>query len=260
MYPDFLWVAADQVFNQVGKARHMFGGRNPVPLVLRTKVAMGSGYGSQHLMDPAGIFATSPGWRIMAPSTPFDYIGMMNAALAIDDPVLVLEHVDLYGTEGAIPVADLDYQVPFGTAAVCREGREVTVLTYLSMVEQAAIAIEATGIDADSSTCGSSTGPRSTGRPSGRASARPTPSSSSSRAPWAPPTAGGSRTRYSGGSSTGSTSQSSGSPAARRARPSPRSWSGRRSPRRRKWLPGWSGSRRVRRPAGTGPAAAEGNA
>jgi 2-oxoisovalerate dehydrogenase E1 component len=40
MYPDFLWVAADQVFNQIGKARHMFGGRNPVPLVLRTKVAM----------------------------------------------------------------------------------------------------------------------------------------------------------------------------------------------------------------------------
>ena len=54
MYPDFMWVAADQVFNQIGKARHMFGGDNPVPLVLRTKVAMGSGYGSQHLMDPAG--------------------------------------------------------------------------------------------------------------------------------------------------------------------------------------------------------------
>ena len=61
MYPDFMWVAADQVFNQIGKARHMFGGDNPVPFVLRTKVAMGTGYGSQHLMDPAGIFATSPG-------------------------------------------------------------------------------------------------------------------------------------------------------------------------------------------------------
>ncbi|HEU0180877.1 MAG TPA: thiamine pyrophosphate-dependent enzyme, partial [Agromyces mariniharenae] len=53
MYADFTWVAADQVFNQIGKARHMFGGDNPIPLVLRTKVAMGSGYGSQHLMDPA---------------------------------------------------------------------------------------------------------------------------------------------------------------------------------------------------------------
>ena len=122
MYPDFLWVAADQVFNQIGKARHMFGGSNPVPLVLRTKVAMGSGYGSQHLMDPAGIFATTAGWRIMAASTPFDYVGLMNAALAVDDPVLVLEHVDLYGTEGDIPVDDLDYQIPFGTAAVRRAG------------------------------------------------------------------------------------------------------------------------------------------
>jgi 2-oxoisovalerate dehydrogenase E1 component len=149
MYPDFLWVAADQVFNQVGRARHMFGGRTPVPLVLRTKVAMGTGYGSQHSMDPAGIFATSPGWRIMAPSTPFDYIGMMNAALAIGDPVLVLEHVDLYGTDGDIPVDDLDYQVPFGTAAIRREGRDVTVLAYLSMVEQARLAIEQTGIDAE---------------------------------------------------------------------------------------------------------------
>jgi len=149
MYPDFLWVAADQVFNQIGKARHMFGGRNPVPLVLRTKVAMGTGYGSQHSMDPAGIFATSVGWRIMAPSTPYDYVGMMNAALAIEDPVLVLEHVDLYGTEGDIPVDDLDYQIPFGRAAVRRAGRDVTVLTYLSMVSHSLEAIEQTGIDAE---------------------------------------------------------------------------------------------------------------
>ncbi len=149
MYPDFLWVAADQVFNQIGKARHMFGGRNPVPLVLRTKIAMGSGYGSQHLMDPAGIFATSPGWRIMAASTPYDYVGLMNAALAIDDPVLMLEHVDLYPTEGEIPVDDLDYQIPFGRAAIRRSGSDVTVLTYLSMVALAAEAIEQTGIDAE---------------------------------------------------------------------------------------------------------------
>jgi 2-oxoisovalerate dehydrogenase E1 component len=149
MYPDFLWVAADQVFNQIGKARHMFGGRNPVPLVLRTKVAMGSGYGSQHLMDPAGIFATSPGWRIMAASTPYDYVGLMNAALAIEDPVLMLEHVDLYGSDGDIPVDDLDYQIPFGRAAVRRPGNDVTVLTYLSMVAHALAAIEQTGIDAE---------------------------------------------------------------------------------------------------------------
>jgi len=149
MYPDFLWVAADQVFNQIGKARHMFGGESAVPVVLRTKVAMGSGYGSQHLMDPAGIFATAPGWRIMAASNPFDYIGMMNAALACNDPVLIIEHVDLYTTKGEIPELDLDYQIPFGKASVTREGSELTVLTYMSMVHHTLEAIDQTEIDAE---------------------------------------------------------------------------------------------------------------
>jgi 2-oxoisovalerate dehydrogenase E1 component len=133
MYADFMWVAADQLFNQIGKARHMYGGDSPVPLVLRSKVAMGTGYGSQHSMDPAGIFATSPGWRIVAPSTPFDYVGLMNSALRCQDPVVVLEHVDLYGTTGDGPVDDFDFCIPVGKAAVRREGTDVTVLTYLAM-------------------------------------------------------------------------------------------------------------------------------
>lgn len=149
MYPDFMWVAADQVFNQIGKARHMFGGDNPVPLVLRTKVAMGSGYGSQHLMDPAGIFVTSPGWRIVAPSTAEDYVGLMNAALALQDPVLVIEHVDLYPEKDTVIAGDLDYVIPPGTAAVRREGSEVTVISYLSMVRHSLEAIEQTGVDAE---------------------------------------------------------------------------------------------------------------
>ncbi|MEU1970687.1 thiamine pyrophosphate-dependent enzyme [Microbacterium sp. NPDC019599] len=149
MYPDFMWVAADQVFNQIGKARHMFGGAHAVPLVLRTKVAMGSGYGSQHLMDPAGIFATSPGWRIAAPSTAADYIGLMNAALALEDPVLVIEHVDLYGTQQSVTEGALDYVIPPGSAAIRREGSDVTVLSYLSMVPRCAEAIEQSGVDAE---------------------------------------------------------------------------------------------------------------
>ncbi len=149
MYPDFMWVAADQVFNQIAKARHMFGGVNAMPLVLRTKVAMGSGYGSQHLMDPAGIFATSAGWRIVAPSSAADYIGLMNAALALDDPVLVIEHIDLYGATQEVPKGDLDYVIPPGTAAVRRSGADVTVISYLSMVRHCLEAIEQTGIDAE---------------------------------------------------------------------------------------------------------------
>ena len=149
MYPDFMWVAADQVFNQIGKLRHMFGGDSDVPLVLRTKVAMGTGYGSQHSMDPAGIFATSPGWRIVAPSTPFDYVGLMNAALLCRDPVLVLEHVDLYASSGTVPVDDLDYIVPIGKAKVVREGADLTVLSYLGMVETTRRVVEELGIDAE---------------------------------------------------------------------------------------------------------------
>jgi 2-oxoisovalerate dehydrogenase E1 component len=149
MYPDFLWVAADQVFNQIGKARHMFGGSSAVPLVLRTKVALGSGYGSQHSMDPAGIFATAPGWRIMAASTPHDYIGLMNTALTLDDPVVMIEHVDVYAMKGNIPDGDLDYHIPFGKARIAREGQELTILTYLSMVHHSLDAVQQTGVDAE---------------------------------------------------------------------------------------------------------------
>lgn len=149
MYPDFMWVAADQIFNQIGKARHMFGGDIDVPFVLRTKVAMGTGYGSQHSMDPAGIFATAPGWRIVAPSTPYEYVGLMNTALASKDPVLVIEHVDLYASSGEVPDGDLDYAIPFGKARVRREGGKVTILTYLSMVSRALAAAEQAGVDAE---------------------------------------------------------------------------------------------------------------
>lgn len=149
MYPDFMWVAADQVFNQIGKFRHMFGGEGAMPLVLRTKVAMGTGYGSQHSMDPAGIFATSPGWRIVAPSTPYDYVGLMNSALRCNDPVLVIEHVDLYNSKGAAPVDDLDYCIPFGKARIVRPGSKITILTYLAMVEKTRQVVEALGVDAE---------------------------------------------------------------------------------------------------------------
>ncbi len=150
MYADFMWVAADQLFNQIGKGRHMFGGDDPVPFVLRSKVAMGTGYGSQHSMDPAGIFATNPGWRIVAPSTPFDYVGLMNSALRCEDPVVVLEHVDLYSSVGEGPVDDLDYCLEVGRAAIRRVGSQITVISYLAMTNYVLTAVEELGtVDAE---------------------------------------------------------------------------------------------------------------
>jgi 2-oxoisovalerate dehydrogenase E1 component len=142
MYADFMWVAADQLFNQVAKARHMFGGDGAVPFVLRSKLAAGTGYGSQHSMDPAGILTTAPGLRVVAPSTPFDYVGLMNTALACEDPVVVLEHVDLYASTGPGPVDDLDYRIPVGKAALRRTGNDLTMISYLSMVGHCADALD----------------------------------------------------------------------------------------------------------------------
>jgi 2-oxoisovalerate dehydrogenase E1 component len=149
MYADFMWVAADQLFNQIGKARHMFGGDNKVPFVLRSKVAMGTGYGSQHSMDPAGIFATAAGWRIVAPSSPYDYVGLMNTALACDDPVVVIEHVDLYASSGDAVDGDFDHYLPVGKAAVRRSGSALTILTYGVMTNYVLAAVDETGADAD---------------------------------------------------------------------------------------------------------------
>jgi 2-oxoisovalerate dehydrogenase E1 component len=149
MYADFALVAADQLFNQIAKARHMFGGDAPMPLVLRSKCAIGTGYGSQHSMDPAGLYAAWPGWRIVAPSNPFDYVGLMNSALRCDDPVLMIEHVGLYTSSGPGPLEDFDYCIPLGKAKVVRPGNRLTVLTYLAMVPLAVSVAEAQGLDVE---------------------------------------------------------------------------------------------------------------
>lgn len=149
MYADFIWVAADQIFNQIGRARHMFGGDHDMAMLLRLKIGTTTGYGSQHSMDPAGVLATSVGWRIIAPSTALDYVGLLNAAMLTRDPVAVLEHdADLYKLEGLAP-KDLDFVLPFGKAAIRREGSEVTLISYLSMVQRCLDAVEASGVDGE---------------------------------------------------------------------------------------------------------------
>ncbi len=144
MFPDFALEAADQLFNHVPKTRHMFGGDVDVPLVVRTRTAQGRGFGPQHSCDPAALFALFPGWRIIAPSTPADYIGLFNSAITGTDPVLVIEHYRLWTMEGAIP--DLDARIPLGKGRIARPGRDVTVLTWSHPVHRVnAIAQELAG-------------------------------------------------------------------------------------------------------------------
>lgn len=143
MFPDFTLVAADQIFNQIGKARHMYGGTTDLPLVLRIRIATGCGYGGQHSMDPAGLYAMFPGWRIIAPRNSFDYIGLFNTAMHSLDPVVILEHHSLYSIASPVPEHDLDYCIPFGKAEVIREGTELTAVGYGAMTQRIADAAEA---------------------------------------------------------------------------------------------------------------------
>jgi 2-oxoisovalerate dehydrogenase E1 component len=136
MFPDFALVAADQLFNQIGKARYMYGGMTDLPIVARTRIATGCGYGGQHSMDPVGLFALFPGWRIVAPSNAFDYIGLFNTAMQSFDPVVILEHHSLYTKKFPIPAHSLDYFIPFGKAKILAPGHDVTILVYGAMGER----------------------------------------------------------------------------------------------------------------------------
>ena len=84
-------------------------------------------------MDPAAIYAMFPGWRIVAPSNAFDYIGLFNTAMHSNDPVLMIEHHSLYKEKFAVPKNDLDYCIPFGKADFISRGRDITVLSYGAM-------------------------------------------------------------------------------------------------------------------------------
>ncbi|MFA5863177.1 MAG: thiamine pyrophosphate-dependent enzyme [Phycisphaerae bacterium] len=152
MFPDFALVAADQLFNQIGKLRYIYGNSTDMPLVVRTRIAIGCGYGGQHSMDPTGLFALFSGWRILAPSNAFDYIGLFNTAMKSGDPVLIIEHHSLYSDKFLVPKSNLDYFIPFGNAKVVKQGGNVTVLCYSSMVSlalQAAEELEKQGIRAE---------------------------------------------------------------------------------------------------------------
>ncbi|KGF69466.1 MFS transporter [Hoeflea sp. BAL378] len=149
MFGDFCFTAADQIVNGVGKVRHMFGGGFPVPLVLRVRISPHTGYGSQHSGDPSALFGMFPGWRIVMPTTAFDYIGLMNSALRCDDPVVLFEHVAFYQREYEVPAGDREFCIPFGSARVVRPGAACTILATSVMVQNAVDAAEESGVDAE---------------------------------------------------------------------------------------------------------------
>jgi pyruvate/2-oxoglutarate/acetoin dehydrogenase E1 component len=135
MWADFTALAFDQLYSQASKMPYMFGGQARVPLTVR--VAMGSGLGAaaQHSGTLYSLYSHIPGLKTVVPSSPYDAKGLLLEAIFDDDPVIVFEHLKLYGEEQ--PVPEDAYRIPFGSAAVVREGGDATVVAVSFMVKQA---------------------------------------------------------------------------------------------------------------------------
>jgi acetoin:2,6-dichlorophenolindophenol oxidoreductase subunit beta len=151
MFGDFLMCAGDQIVNQVAKARFMSGGKANVPLTIRVTTGAPGSAGAQHSQSPEAWFMNVPGLKIATPATPADAKGLLKSAIRGQDPVLFFEHKMLYSLKGPVP-EDQDFMVPFGQAALMREGRDVTIIGIGIMAQkalQAAEQLAAEGIDAE---------------------------------------------------------------------------------------------------------------
>lgn len=171
---DFMLLACDQIVNQAAKLRYMLGGQVSVPLVVRAPEGGGVQNGPTHSQCLEAWFIQVPGLKVVVPSDPADAKGLLKTAIRDDNPVLFIEYRSLYGRKG--PVPDGDYTVPFGRAAVKREGKDITLIGIGSQVVnclEAAAALAKEGISAEVvdprtisplDTVGLSTSVRKTGR------------------------------------------------------------------------------------------------
>ncbi len=131
-FMDFIPMCMDSIVNQAAKFYYTFAGQRGVPLVVRT--AMG-GYiraGEQHSQCLENWFVHIPGLKVIVPSTPYDAKGMLKTAINDPDPVICVEHKNMYPMKGEVP--EEEYSIPLGKADIKREGSEVTVIATSYMV------------------------------------------------------------------------------------------------------------------------------
>jgi pyruvate dehydrogenase E1 component beta subunit len=140
-FSDFSMLAMEQIVNQAAKLRYMLGGAVSVPVVFRMPTGSGLGGAAQHSQSIEAWYAHVPGLKVLEPATPYDAKGLLLAAIADPDPVIVFEHKLLYKTKG--PVPEGHYTVLIGKAAVRREGRDLTIVATGIMVPRALEAAEA---------------------------------------------------------------------------------------------------------------------
>lgn len=159
MFVDFFGVCMDQIYNHLAKNSYMSGGAVKLPVVLMTAIGGGYGDAAQHSQCLYSTFAHMPGLKVVVPSNAYDAKGLMIQAIRDDNPVMYFFHKGIMGLpwmqyhEGATTaVPEEAYTIPFGQAAVVREGRHVTIVALSQMVHKAMAAartLHSQGIDAE---------------------------------------------------------------------------------------------------------------
>jgi 2-oxoisovalerate dehydrogenase E1 component len=140
MYMDFIGVCLDGLLNQAAKLRFMTGGRASMPLVVRTQFGAGRSSGSQHSQSLEALLAHIPGLTVVMPSDPTETYGLLRAAIRSPNPVVFVENRLQYGKKSPRPNAD--YLIPLGKARIARPGRDVTVVSYSRMLQEALAAAD----------------------------------------------------------------------------------------------------------------------
>lgn len=133
---NFSLLAMDQIVNNAAKLHYMSGGQVTVPMVIRTVSGSGSQLAASHSQSLEGWFAHVPGLTVVAPSTPYDAIGLFRSSHLDPNTVIFVEHSLLYNSKGEVPENGI-YTVPIGKADVKREGKDVTIISYSRMVHVA---------------------------------------------------------------------------------------------------------------------------
>jgi 2-oxoisovalerate dehydrogenase E1 component beta subunit len=163
-FADYIYPGYDQIVSEAAKLRYRSAGDFTAPLTIRTPYGGGIFGGQTHSQSPEALFTHVAGLKTVIPSTPYDAKGLLIGAIEDDDPVIFLEPKRIYNgpfdghhdrpvqpwsKHPASEVPDGHYAIPLGKAAVRREGGDVTVLAYGTMVHVALAAAEEAGIDAE---------------------------------------------------------------------------------------------------------------
>jgi pyruvate dehydrogenase E1 component beta subunit len=149
-FMDFLGCSMDEVMNQAAKMTYMLDGQTHLPLVIQTTMGAGIRAAAQHSQSIEALFAHLPGLKVVTLSTPRKAKGLVAQAIRDNNPVLVIEHKCLNGLEGEVP--DGSFTLPFGKIDTCREGSDITLVTWGRMVHKclnAAAELEKQGIAAE---------------------------------------------------------------------------------------------------------------